>query len=197
MSSFIPQETDQTLIQSSLNGDQAAFGRLVSRYEHKVGATVVGMLGNTSEADDIAQETFIRFFKSMGKFRGESQLGTYLTRIAINLCLTHLNRRKRWKWLSLNQAGEGSPELEIPDYDLDPGQKETQQAVQLALQKLEPDFRSVIVLRMIEGYSTKETAEMLNLPQGTVLSRLARGQKKLKGIMEQMGLALHPSNSKI
>lgn len=177
--------TDHELIEQARAGEQVAFGELVRRYEEKVGATVVGMLGNTPEAEDVAQEVFIRFYKALGKYRGESALGTYLTRIAINRSLTVLKQRQRRQWLSLGGKEEERAALDIPDYDLDPVQRETQQMVQTALLQLAPDFRSVVVLRMIEGYSTKETAELLGLPQGTVLSRLARGQKKLREILSR------------
>jgi len=180
------KQSDAALIEQARAGEQAAFAELVRRYEGKVGATVVGMLGNTAEAEDVAQEVFIRFYRSLERYRGEAALGTYLTRIAINCSLTALEKRKRWGWLRGKQVDPST--LDIPDHDLDPAQRETQQAVQTALLRLPADFRSVVVLRMIEGYSTQETADMLDLPQGTVLSRLARGQKKLREIMEKMGV---------
>lgn len=176
--------SDMELIERAREEDQQAFSLLVSRYEGRVAATVIGMLGYCAEADDVGQEVFIRFYRSIKRFRGDSALGTYLTRIAINLSLNELKKRKRRQIFQFF-SGPEDREIQIPDYVDDHEQRAVQQHVQSALQMLDPDFRSVVVLRMIEGYSTKETAEMLKLPLGTVLSRLARAQKKLKGILIQ------------
>ena len=87
--------SDDQLLEEARKGDNAAFQQIVERYESLVAGTVVGMLGNTQEAEDVAQEVFIRFYKSMQQFRGDSALGTYLTRIAINLSLNALKKQKR------------------------------------------------------------------------------------------------------
>ena len=87
--------TDDLLIKKTISGDEHAFKELVKKYEPLVAATVIGMLGNCPEADDVGQETFIRFYKSLQTFRGESSVGTFLTRIAINLSLNELKRRRR------------------------------------------------------------------------------------------------------
>jgi len=88
--------SDDALIERARDGQAWAFRRLVERYEGRVAATVVGMLGPGGEADDVGQETFIRFYEALDQYRGEAQLGTYLTRIAINQSLKALQRRKRW-----------------------------------------------------------------------------------------------------
>jgi len=173
-------ETD--LIRLAKQGDEKAFKNLVINHERQVRATVIGMLGNSPEADDVAQSVFIRFFKSMDSFKGEAKLSTYLTRIAINLSLNELKRKQRkGKWMSFLQKDEYT--LEIEDQSANPSRQDDKELVQKALQILEPEFRSVVVLRMIEGYSTKETAEILQIPMGTVGSRLLRAQKKLKEIL--------------
>ncbi|MEM7656920.1 MAG: RNA polymerase sigma factor [Bacteroidota bacterium] len=179
--------SDLELIQRSQSGDQESFRQLVERYEGQVAATVIGMLGYGTEAEDVGQEVFIRFFRSLANFRGDSALGTYLTRIAINLSLNALKKRKRQQWFSLFSSKEDGPEMQLPDHGLTQDQKNTQALVQTALQQVEPQFRTVLVLRLLEGYSTKETAKLLELPQGTVLSRLSRGQKKLKQVLLRMG----------
>ncbi|MGB0929810.1 MAG: RNA polymerase sigma factor [Chitinophagales bacterium] len=177
--------TDNELIQQAKEGSERAFQGLVVRYQQKVAATVIGMLGKSTEAEDVGQEVFIRFYKSISKFRGDSSLGTYLTRIAINLSINELKRRKRKRMFSFfSTQDEEVRELQIPDTSISQEQRETQQMVHQAIQKLDPKFRSIILLRLIEGYSTKETAMILELPIGTVLSRLARAQKKLKNIVE-------------
>ena len=153
----------------------------MNRYESRVAATVIGMLGHTTEAEDIGQETFVRFYQSLDRFRGESSIGTYLTRIAINLSLNEIRRRKRYRILFFSK-NENAIE-NVPDTQDLKDKKEIETFVQWGLQRLAPKFRSVIVLRLIDGYSTEETAKILKLPVGTVLSRLARAQMKLKAIL--------------
>lgn len=144
-------------------------------------ATVIGMLGYCTEAEDIGQETFIRFYKALAKFRGDSSIGTYITRIAINLSLNELKRRQRRR-----KRYHDNPEekLEKVATSSDSYEREDKkEMVRQAVQKLDPKSRAVIVLRLIDGYSTQETAKILKLPTGTVLSRLARGQMKLRDIL--------------
>lgn len=176
------QASDQRLIQQAKEGDQQAFRLLVERYEQKVAATVIGMLGPGEEAEDVGQEVFVRFYKSMAKFRGDAALGTYLTRIAINLSLNAIKKRQRGRIFGFFRSDEGEA-LAVEDPDDAASQRDTAEWVQLALQRLEPQFRAVLVLRLMEGYSTRETAKMLGIPTGTVLSRLARAQKKFKKLL--------------
>lgn len=169
--------TDEKLIADAKAGDDNAFRELVRRYESRIAATVMGMLGKCPEADDVGQETFIRFYNGLKNFRGESSLATYLTRIAINLSLNELKRRKRRSMLFWKTSDEN---YEIPDEKARSEYSEDKEIVQKAIQKLDSKFRAVIILRLIDGYSTEETAEILNIPVGTVLSRLSRAQQKLK-----------------
>lgn len=172
--------TDEQLIKNIRAGDDNAFRELVKKHEMRVASTVIGMLGNCPEADDVGQETFIRFYNSINKFRGESSVGTFLTRIAMNLSLNELKRRQRKNLFFRRQTDS---DLNVPDKTNSNNPNETKEVLQKAMQKLAPTFRSVLVLRLIDGYSTAETAQILKLPTGTVLSRLARAQKKLKEIL--------------
>lgn len=142
---------------------------------------MIGMLGHCTEAEDIGQETFIRFYKSLDKFRGESSISTYLTRIAINLSLNEIKRRQRHRKRYSNSSDEGLDN--VPEKSVSKNTSETKELVHMGIQKLEPKFRSVIVLRLILGYTTQETAKLLRLPMGTVLSRLTRAQMKLRDIL--------------
>jgi RNA polymerase sigma-70 factor (ECF subfamily) len=173
--------TDEQLITNARAGDHEAFKNLVRRYESLVAGTVIGMLGQCPEADDVGQETFLRFYGSLKNFRGDSQLGTYLTRIAINLSLNELKRRKRRSLLFFHKPVDEMHD--IADEKADAAPNEDKQVVRQAIGKLEVKFRSVIVLRLIDGYSTEETARILKIPVGTVLSRLSRAQKKLKELL--------------
>jgi RNA polymerase sigma-70 factor, ECF subfamily len=173
---------DDELIRRSRSGDENAFRILVDRYEPRVAAVVVGMLGSVPEADDVGQEVFIRFFRSLDRFRGDATLATYLTRIAINQSLKALKKRKRWYDRFLNRDEQD----EAPDPASDDSPVSVVEASEQAaylrhiLSSLSDEHRAVIVLRVMEGYSTKETAAMLDVPEGTVMSRLKRGLAKMK-----------------
>jgi len=164
---------DEELIGKSRAGDMAAFKTLVVRHEGKVAGVVRTMLGATPEAEDVGQEVFIRFYDSLDKFRGEAKVSTYLVRIAINLALNEIKRKKR----------SASRFTTIEATDRVRGHEETmdlREQLNYEFARLEPDFQAVATLRLIEGYSTDETAEILGIPMGTVLSRLARAQQKLR-----------------
>jgi len=175
---------DTALIDRARAGDEAAFRGLVERYESQVAATVVGMLGPGDEADDVGQETFMRFYQALSKFRGEAALGTYLTRIAMNLSLNAIKRRQRQRWRFWSRDDEKAPPEPSFDGRDERAAQECGQAVHAALARLKPDFRAVVVLRTLDGYSTKETAELLEIAEGTVLSRLSRGMKQLETILK-------------
>lgn len=166
------QPSDEVLIAKSKAGDMAAFKTLVIRHEGKVAGVIRSMLGTTPEAEDVGQEVFIRFYDALGKFRGDAQVSTYLVRIAINLSLNELKRRKRAssRYAAMEAAaGKGTENM----MDLN-------EQLKYEFSRLDPEFQTVATLRLIEGYSTEETAEILGIPIGTVLSRLARAQQKLR-----------------
>jgi RNA polymerase sigma-70 factor (ECF subfamily) len=175
------EHTDQDLIAAARDGDDGAFEQIVRRYEPVVAATVIGMLGHAAEAEDVGQETFIRLYRSLDQFRGEASLKTYITRIAMNLSLNEIKRRKRTR-----ERISGTPVEEFHNLEARgerPDQGDTREMVRRAIAKLDDKFRAVIVLRLIDGYSTDETAKILDVPLGTVLSRLARAQEKLKAVL--------------
>jgi RNA polymerase sigma-70 factor, ECF subfamily len=166
------QPSDEVLIGKSNAGDMTAFKMLVIRHEGKVAGVIRSMLGATPEAEDVGQEVFIRFYDAIGKFRGESQVSTYLVRIAINLSLNELKRKKRTSSrFTTMEAAAGKSTEDMMDLN---------EQLQYEFTRLEPEFQAVATLRLIEGYSTEETAEILDIPLGTVLSRLARAQQKLR-----------------
>ncbi|MEO1437176.1 MAG: sigma-70 family RNA polymerase sigma factor, partial [Bacteroidota bacterium] len=177
-----PSSNEKDWLAQAKAGDMDAFRKLVERHEQQIYSTALGMLGNEHDAREVTQKAFIRFFKGLKQFRGDSQLSTYLTRIAINLSLNEIrSQSRRSGWMRL--IGKDDKAIDLPDHSQDPDREDTRQMVQDAIRQLPPDFRSVVVLRMIEGYSTKETAEILDLPMGTIGSRLNRAQKQLKTIL--------------
>lgn len=164
---------DTELLEKSRGGDMAAFKLLVQRHEGQVAGVIKPILGNTPEAEDVGQEVFIRFYDSLNKFRGDSKLSTYLIRIAINLSLNELKRKKRTN--SHHAAIEAAEGIKGVDDMMD-----LKEHLHYAFERLEPEFKAVATLRLIEGYSTEETAGILEIPLGTALSRLARAQQKLR-----------------
>jgi RNA polymerase sigma-70 factor (ECF subfamily) len=170
---------DLILVNRAMEGDTKAFEQIVKQYKPMMARVVIGMVGNREDAEDIGQETFIRFYRSLHQYKGDASLGTYLTRIAINLSLNELKRRKSKSQISLEVKHEAgySDHRSFQKSD-------NSELVQAALSKLETKYRSVLVLRLMQGFSTKETAKILKIPSGTVLSRLARGQERLRQIVQ-------------
>jgi RNA polymerase sigma-70 factor, ECF subfamily len=175
----LERDHDKDLIKRTEEGDLRAFTELVKKYERPVAAIVKSMLGNCSEAEDVGQEVFISFYKNLDKFRYESGVKTYLIRIAINLSLNELKKRKRQNYRFTSYEN-------IKKEYVDDDQKsiEIKEIIELAVNQLDNKMKTVVILRLIEGYSTKETSGILNIPEGTVLSRLARAQEILRKLLK-------------
>jgi RNA polymerase sigma-70 factor (ECF subfamily) len=166
-------QSDYQLIDLAISGDDRAFQLLVERHQRVVATASMNMVGDMDIAQEIGQQTFIRFYKAMHSFKKDAKLSTYLTRIAINLSLNHLKRKQSFANRSLDLSK--AEKVQSPSDSFD-----NKQVVNMALQMLDDKHRSVVMLRMIQGYSTDETAAILKIPKGTVLSRLKRGLDKLK-----------------
>ena len=172
---------DSALITAVKNGDKYAFKGLVEKYEPQLAATIIGILGACPEAEEVGQETFIRFYKSIAGFRGDASAGTFLTRIAINLSLNELKRRKKKQ-----ERFNCGIDLENISYaGQDTEGRINVKRIHDAIFFLKPKLREVVVLRLVQGYTTEETAEILKLSLGTVLSRLFRAQKQLRVILNK------------
>jgi len=175
------EASDERLLACARRGDDDAFRRLVERHEPRVARTVIGMIGPGPDADDVGQRTFVRFYRSLNRFRGDSALGTYLARIAINESLRALERRKRTEQRQVSRDDESTNlgERSKDDPEEEAIRSEIRAAVRDAVAALDPKHRAVVTLRIIEGYDTRETAEILNISYGTVLSRLSRALDRL------------------
>ena len=175
---------DRALVAEAQQGDRKAFRALVERHQQSVARTVVSMLGRSSDVDDVVQDVFIKCYQTLGKFRGDASFSTYVKKIAMNKSLDVLRRRKRFLGRFLSRDDENLHLLE-PSDDIREVHEADERAklVHHAIAQLPPKHRAVVVLRMIEGYSTEETAQMLDLAYGTVLSRLSRAQKKLEDLL--------------
>jgi len=176
---------EKELVRAALDGDKHAFGKIVTRYQKMVARTVKGMLGDSVFAEDIGQEVFIKLYYSLSEFRGDAKLSTYIQKIAVNLTLNEIKRRKRFFSMFSQRGNNEMYEFEVADHDTEE-RKEASEIVNKALMKMDPKFRIIVTMRMLQGYSTKETAEMLDLPLGTVLSRLSRAQEQLRNILGKL-----------
>jgi RNA polymerase sigma-70 factor (ECF subfamily) len=191
--------SDAELIARARSGDDRAFAVLVGRHERAVATTVIGMLGPGDDADDVGQETFIRFHKALGDFRGESSLKTYLVHIAMNLSLNALHGRRRslLRFVSRDDRKETDESVDLPEPRIGPDGDvdalELRTLVRAAIRRLNEKHRAVVILRLFHDYSTKETADLLGVPEGTVLSRLSRAMKELETLLRpyaRVGAAL-------
>jgi RNA polymerase sigma-70 factor (ECF subfamily) len=188
---------DSELVKRAQRGNTAAFEELVKRYEHKVYNIAYRMLSNEEEAKDALQDTFIRAYRFIKKFKGDSSFYTWLYRITTNVCLTRLKRRqgKDNVTVSLDEPVQDEEDMirELPDVKHTPEilfeRKQTQQAIQTAISELPSDYRTVVVLRDLQGLSNKEVSKALQLSIAAVKSRLHRGRvflrKKLSKYIEQ------------
>jgi len=178
---------ETTLVAQSREGDTAAFGELVRRYEGKIFRLAQHVTQNREDAEDVLQETFMKAYEHLDQFQGNSKFYTWIVRIAVNQALMKLRRRKTDKSVSLDETidtGEDTMVREIAAWDEDPEQRfsrdELGGILDTAVQSLEPPYRSVFQLRDIDELSTEETAEALGLSVPAVKSRLLRARLQLR-----------------
>lgn len=174
-------------------GSETAFDWLVTHYHGPVYNLILGMLGDTADAADAAQEVFLKAFKGIRQFRQGSSLKTWLYRIAIREALNHRRWFKRHlqKNVSIDaEPDEGYAPIDVEDLSATPfdqiAAQEIQAVVQAALLQVPEVFRSAVILRDLEGLSYEEVAEVLDVSVGTVKSRILRGRRTLKEILEPL-----------
>ena len=182
-----PISEDLEWVQRSQDGDQEAFSELVRKYQKRVYYLAYGMLGNREDALDIAQEAFLKAFRSLKGFQGGGGFYTWLYRIAYNLSIDFM--RKEWRKKNLeyrdNQdlTEEEDPVIRVPSSS-HPGQemaqKELNRVIMDAIQSLPEEHRSVILLREMEGLSYEDIAKTLRIRKGTVTSRLHYARQELQ-----------------
>lgn len=187
------REEEFAAVERVLEGDYNAFEPLVREYEKNVYNLALRMVKNPEDAQDMAQESFIRAYNSLSSFRGDSRFSVWLYRIVSNVCLDHIRTVSRRPTVSLsveNDEGE-DVELDISDESRSPQEllerKMTKEAVRRGLESLPPEQRQILLLREIQGFSYEEISEILSLEQGTVKSRIFRARKKLCQFLLQDG----------
>ena len=178
---------DAQLIEQALGGQSEAFGQLVLKYQDRLFNTVFHVVGHAEDARDIVQEAFVQAFLKLDTFRRHSAFYTWLYRIAFNAAMT--SRRKRRPTLSVDRAKENGNVEPADDAD-DPAEslerKERCRQVRHAIGQMPEEYRAVLVLREIDGCCYETIAEVLDLPVGTVRSRLHRGRMQLRDQLKEM-----------
>ena len=186
-------EEEQALIRRVQSGDAAAFEPLLTAYEKGVYNLCLRMVKNPADAEDLAQESFLKAYRGLGAYRAESRFSLWLYRIASNLCLDYLRQQKRRPTAPLTVEDEDGDmrETEVADGRLQPErlleQKLTGDSLRRGLDALPPEFRQVLLLRELQGLSYEEIGGILGLESGTVKSRIFRARKKLCAWLLQDG----------
>ncbi len=181
---------EQAFIRNCVAGDTRSFAVLVERYQDRVYNVIYRMCRDHQEAEDLAQEAFMKAFEKLDRFRGGSRFYTWLFRIAVNLTLSRKRKTGRTRVLSLDCGSEDgcretvSAANTVPSRDAGPEKltenAETAARISVAIAGLDEEFRAVVVLRDIEDMDYAEISAVLGIPAGTVKSRLFRGRKILQ-----------------
>ncbi len=175
------------LVSEAKAGNYAAFEELVNRYEKKIYRLGMNITGNREDAEDVLQDAFLKAFQHLPDFREDSRFYTWITRIAVNEALMKLRKRRTSKEVAMEDSEDESGDVQVREFaDWKPNpeqqfaQSELEQILQTAVSTLSPGFRAVFYLRDVEGLSTEETAELLDLSAGAVKARLFRARLKLR-----------------
>ena len=179
------QQTDENLVKQTQRGDKAAFNLLVIKYQHRVAKLVSRFVHNHAEAEDVVQEAFIKAYRAIGNFRGESQFYTWLYRIAVNTAKNHLvsrNRRPPASDLDVEEVetmsvGARMTEIATPERNM--LADEIAATVKRVIEELPEDLRTALTLREFEGLSYDDIANAMGCPVGTVRSRIFRAREAI------------------
>lgn len=182
---------ENELVKSALNGDGEAFGELVSLYEKKIYSFALGMLSDPDDAFDVSQDTFLKAYRSLNSFKGESSFYTWLYAICRNCCYDYIKqnarRMKRNVSLSEYENDDDGTVVEIPDNserpDLVMESKQARELIIDAISGLPEKHREIIILRDFEDLSYEQISEALDISEGTVKSRLSRARMRLQSIL--------------
>ena len=183
----LPEDT--ILAFKAADGDESAFEVLVRKYERLVSTCVYSVVGNNPEdIMDVSQEVFLKVYRSLSSFKGDSELSTWLYRVAKNCALDYIRKRKPPS-TSLDSSGEEGEGFDLPDtsHKANPEKSlleaEKSEILRRCIDKLSDEHREVIILRHVNDYSYEQISKALNLEVGTVKSRISRAREALKKIL--------------
>jgi RNA polymerase sigma-70 factor (ECF subfamily) len=184
-----PLVDDFKLIEAFRNGDEKAFEEIVRRYHRQVANIIYLTLGNRDEVDDLSQEVFVRVFRSLDRFAYDSSLYSWIYRIAVNLCIDEIRKKRIRKLIPLEFLTESKLEGEkkskaVATASDDVLQQEKQQVIKGALARLSPIHRTVILLREYEDLSYAEISKTLRISQQAVKSRIFRAREELRELLK-------------
>ncbi len=180
--------TDDALVKRAQQDDERAFGELVTRYESKVYSLAMKMLRNPEDAEDVLQETFLRAYRGLKSFKGNSTFSTWIYRITANSALMRL-RKKQLPQVSIEDSDERETPIAIADWAPGPAEQllnqEMQRVMDEAIESLPHEFRQVFILRDVEEMSNSDVAEILDLSVAAVKSPLHRARLKVRNRLAQ------------
>jgi len=183
---------DKELILRLQRGDEWAFQLMVRRFRKKIFSIAFGITLDTEESQDIMQEVFLQVYRTIGDFRGDASLATWLQRITVNRSLNWKRRwARRFKWLhvstdSTDGLPAAEPESDLPSPEIRVANAQTRQQIDKALKMLPEQARTIFVLRELEGLAYEEIADAIGIKLGTVRSRLFHARKRLKEILQPL-----------
>ena len=178
---------DRRLIAESLKGRSTAFGELMRRYQDRLYNSIFRIVENVEDAYDVVQDTFLNAYQSLNSFKGDAEFFTWLYRIAFNNAISLKRKQKaalRLEWNDDKAGLEPTDESAFNDPSASMQRSEEEAILQAALKRLSPEHRSVLVLKDIEGQRYEDIAEILDVPIGTVRSRLHRARVELRQLLE-------------
>lgn len=180
-------DVDEALVAEAARGNREAFDLLVRRYQSRLFQLIRIMTRGDEESEDLVQETFVRAFRAVHRFRGESTFRTWLHRIAVNVVRTHLTRRgaRRGAWL-VETGDEDDALAELASTDDLEGDVVRRRMIDQALARLPADLRLLVTLRDVQGLEYREIAAITRLPLGTVESRIFRSRRRLRPLLEPL-----------
>jgi RNA polymerase sigma-70 factor (ECF subfamily) len=186
----LPEASDQDLVEAAKNGEREAYGHLVRRYMQRAYYAALFLLGNEEDARDLSQDAFARAYRNLSRFDCTRPFYPWFYRILRNLCINRLRSRSR-RGISLPIDTEpGEPGVDLVDPGYDPSvlaeQSETLERFWREVSRLRPKLREIIILRHVEDLSYREIAETLEIPIGTVMSRLNAARKQLRDSLEDL-----------
>jgi RNA polymerase sigma-70 factor (ECF subfamily) len=187
-----PEDPDAAMVAAVLDGDPEAYRVLVERYERRIYHVVYGMVRSPEDAKDLAQDAFIKAFQNLHRFRLESKFYTWLCRIAMNVAIDHLRKQKHRRHSEFDDSrggSEGAQVVRLHSAKDDPAanvaRSQLNKTIMDAVETLPDDQKQVLILRELEDMPYKEIAEVLGIPEGTVMSRLYYARRRLQEMLSE------------
>ena len=184
--------TDEELIFNFQEGDTGAYNEIVARYKDRLTNYIYRYVGNFDDCDDIVQDTFVKVYTSKHLYKEIAKFSTWIYTIAINLAKTKLVKAQKYKTFSISDVyDDENKDFDLPDEayggpEVDVNSKFLSAHIQKALDKINENYRELVVLRDIEDFSYEEIVDMTGLPMGTVKSRINRGREKLQELLKDI-----------